>query len=125
MNTKDERDYVNPPRGMNGNRTIPTARRKAILKEAVTTKLTIRSLCRKHGITDTSFYKWRTIYQPGMSEKFGGTGALRQQHVREVRRKQRISHPPKAVLTHEETMEIQLEAISFENLKLRNDLSRA
>jgi len=125
MQRKDERDYINQPRGKNGNRTIPIRRRKAILKEALTTELTIRDLCRKHGITDASFYTWRMIYQPAISEKFGGTGMLRQKHVRNVRRKARIKHPPKAVLTNQELMEIQLEAISFENLKLRNDLTMA
>lgn len=121
---KAESEYINRPRGTKGRKLSNTAR-KAILKEALNTPLSVRGLCRKHGICDSDFYRWRMIFMPALSEKFGGTGMLRQKHIRNVRRKARIQHPPKAVLTNQELMEIQLEAISFENLKLRNDLTMA
>ncbi len=50
----------------------------AILHQAEKCETTIQALCREHGITETTFYRWRKVY--------GGLSVSEAQHLKELQR---------------------------------------
>ncbi len=50
----------------------------AILHQAKTGEQTIQAICREHGLTQTTFYRWRKLY--------GGMTVSEAQHLKELKK---------------------------------------
>jgi putative transposase len=50
----------------------------AILHQAETGEQSIQAICREHGLTETTFYRWRKLY--------GGMSVSEAQHLKELQK---------------------------------------